>query len=70
MINEIPKKFLKDKILTKEWVKSKLEDFKKLNPHFISYDDYTQDEHIKYIWEYMCFIFYKIYKGSQAKSST
>ena len=41
MINIIPKKFLKDQIPTKEQVKLKLEDFKRLNPHFINYDDYT-----------------------------
>ena len=41
MINVIPKKFLKDKIPTEEWAKSKLEDFKRFNPHFINYDNYV-----------------------------
>ena len=44
-----------------------LKDFKRLNDHFIKYEEFTEDELVKYFWEYLSFFFFKIYKNCKSK---
>ena len=47
--------------------KEYLKDFKRLNDHFIKFKEFTEDELVKYFWEYLSFFFFKIYKNCKSK---
>ena len=52
-----PNKFLVNKTPTEARTKKILQNFKRLNIHFINYDDYDEDELNRYFWEHVSYFF-------------